>query len=136
MCFCTDTNLKFDKYEKAYTSQVADLTSSAASGRCAPSNLSRNGSTSSLIARATESRRAREQLSNKEARAELNIFLAEDLLYVDEGSSPEQQATSVFAWWKVCSLNTFVLLAESQLYLIFNISGKYSSVSHPGLHRT
>ncbi|KAG2047479.1 hypothetical protein BDR06DRAFT_976714 [Suillus hirtellus] len=74
--------IKFDKYEKLYTSQQA-VDGSSNAGQSALSAISCTSS-SSLIARATESRRTHEQLSTKDAQAELKIFLTKDLFAVNE----------------------------------------------------
>ncbi|KAG1869099.1 ribonuclease H-like domain-containing protein [Suillus tomentosus] len=119
----------FDKYEKLYTSQqTVDRLSNA--GRSAPSAVSRTSS-SSLIARATESRRTREQLSTKVARAELKVFLAEDLVAVDESSSPEQQASSIFSWWKAVLLGGNKGSFRPGFYVMGNHAERPSSHEHP-----
>jgi hypothetical protein len=55
----------------------------------------------SFLARATEGRRAREQLATKMLREEVEIYLREDLHLIDEGETSEAQAIAIFEWWKV-----------------------------------
>lgn len=82
------------------------------------------------MARATQERCAHKLLSTKGLHAELVKYLAEDLYFVDESESSEQQAEAVFQWWKVC----FDIKIPSNL-LIHWILDKCSEVSHPQLHR-
>jgi hypothetical protein len=91
----------------------------------APAVVSRTGS-SSLIARVTEGRRAREKLIMKDLRAEFKDYLLEDLYYVNESEPPGQQAKAIFEWWKVCLL----LIHSSMIILSPNATVECYPLSH------
>lgn len=84
---------QFDKYA---ASQPAPAPTSTASS---PTNLERR---TSWLAKATESRRAREQSTVLIPRAELRAYLEAELLVIDESLSSEEQGNMILAWWKVC----------------------------------
>jgi hypothetical protein len=86
---------QFDKYQKAYKAE-----SSRNPGPTATTPVARTTS-SSLIERATQERRAREQNTTNDMRAELTRYLAENLLIINYADSPEHQAEVILQWWKV-----------------------------------
>jgi hypothetical protein len=94
-CICSHT-FQFDKYQKSYKAKTArnPIPTAPAPVACSTS--------SSLIERATQERRACEQNTTNDMRAKLTAYLRENLLMIDYADSPERQAEVILKWWKVC----------------------------------
>ena len=90
-----------------------------------------NPKSSSFLSRATAGRLAEKQVTSKDARAKLKVYLAEALLVIDGALPPTRQAEQVLAWWKVMfSQVKFPCISLQNLHSQTSIGSQLSTAWH------
>jgi len=128
--FLLSTNLladrhiyQFNKYQKPYkaeSSRNPDPTAATPVARM---------TSSSLIERATQEHRAREQNITNDMHAELTRYLAENLLMINYADSPECQAEVILQWWKVAHSAAGLLVNLTNLLILQDNATRYLVLS-------
>ena len=91
----------------------------------------KNWMTSDLGPLMTAGRLAEKQVTSKDARAELKVYLAEALLVIDGALPPTRQAEQVLAWWKVMfSQVKFPCISLQNLHSQTSIGSQLSTAWH------
>lgn len=119
---------QFDKYQKAYKAESSQNPGPTAT------TLVAHTTSSSLIERAMQECRSREENTSNDMRAELTRYLAENLLMINYVDSPECQAEVILQWWKVGHSAAGLLVLSSSLmcsyYRTMLLAIQCSAISH------
>src|SRR5882724_5920160 len=133
--FLLSTNLladrhiyQFDKYQKAYKAESSWNPDPTAATPIACTT------SSSLIERATQEHRAREQNITNDMHAKLTRYLVENLLMINYADSPKRQAEVILQWWKVGHSAVGLLILSTSLicsyYRTMLFATQFSATSH------